>query len=379
METGLGGQRWDDYVLRRGDDFFLFWKELLSSSTRDLLFVVGQGFDPRMKVGVEAILNSGGNGRRNCVVIQFDEGAISPSRLHDALLKENFDGLQSHFTKAGEFITKRVQMWSKDGRRRTGSRNVASVFESPADLAGYTDVVVDISAMPRTLYMPLIAKLLHLVDHWNFDSKVPNIHVVVSDDPDFDQSITGQGLDEDASYIHGFESGIQLEATANIPRVWMPILGEGKVSHFERIYDLVNPDEVAPILPFPCLRPRRTDDLFVEYRSHLMDRLRIEPRNFLFVPEQNPFGVYRQVTTAVKHYSDALQPLGGCKVILSALSSKLISLGCLLAAYELKRMDLTVGIAHVHSTGYRMAGTMPDRVSLFEAWLSGDCYEKEKD
>ena len=158
----------------------------------------------------------------------------------------------------------------------------------------------------------------------------------------------------------------------------MPILGEGKIGYFERIYDLVNPDEVAPILPFPCLRPRRTDDLFLEYRAHLIDRLMVEPRNILYVPEQNPFAVYRQVVAAVAHYSEALLPVGGCQVILSALSSKLISLGCLLAAYELKRMKFTVGIAHVNSTGYTMTKS-PQTIkvpNLFEVWLTGDCYDQ---
>lgn len=349
---------------------------MLNSETRDLLFLVGQGFDPRMTVGIEAVLDCNGQGMRDCILIEYDEGATSPSRAHDDMREQNINRLRGVFGNTSLLSPRRVEMWSADGRRRTGSRNVASLFQKPSDLGGYSDIIADISSLPRTLYMPLIAKLLYLVDNWDMVSKAPSIHVVVSDDPALDQSIVGQGLDEDATYIHGFESGIQLESTADVPRVWMPILGEGKVPHFVKIYDLVNPDEVVPILPFPCMRPRRSDDLFAAYREVLIDRLRIEPRNLMYVPEQNPFGVCREIIAAVQHYSDALRPLGGCKIILSALSSKLISLGCLLAAYELKRMNRTVGIAHVQSSGYAMVGRIPPEVSLFEVWLTGECYER---
>ncbi len=375
INTALSGNRWDNYFLRHGESFYSFWKEFLASAgTRDILFIIGQGFDPRMTLGAAAILSCGGSGRRDCVLIQFDEGSASPSRAHDNIQAENIETINKAFSNTGSLKPRPIEMWSNDGRRRTGSRNIASVVKSSADLVGYSDIIVDISAMPRTLYMPLIAKVLYLLDKWEQKSGMPNLHVIVSEDPDFDQSITGQGLDDDASYVHGFSGEIQLEATANVPRVWMPILGEGKGNHFERICDLVNPDEVVPILPFPCLNPRRTDKLFIEYRADLMDRLRVEPRNFLYVPEQNPFGVYRQVTSAVQHYAEALYPLGGCKFVFSALSSKLISLGCLLAAYELKKSNLAVGIAHVNSSGYAMTNKMPKETDLFEVWLAGDSY-----
>ncbi len=203
-----------------------------------------------------------------------------------------------------------------------------------------------------------------------------NLHVLTSNDPLLDRAIADKGLSDDATYLHGFESGIEQESTADVPKVWMPILGEGKTPHFERIYDLVTPDEIVPAFPFPCANPRRTDDLLLEYRPYLFDRLRVEPANFMYVPEQNPFGVYREIVSAVRHYADALAPLGGCKVVISTLSSKLLSLGGLLAAYELKRIGYSVGIAHVESEGYEIAANTPETVSdnLFEVWVAGEPY-----
>ena len=63
-------------------------------------------------------------------------------------------------------------------------------------------------------------------------------------------------------------------------------------------------------------------------------------------------------------------------MVLSALSSKLLSLGALLAAYELKRAGHAVGIAHVHALGYNMSNP-PSRAKsgeIFEVWVTGEPY-----
>ena len=50
-----------------------------------------------------------------------------------------------------------------------------------------------------------------------------------------------------------------------------------------------------------------------------------------------------------------LNLIGGCKVALSALCSKLMSLGVLLVGYELKTANsLQIGIAHIECQGYDM-------------------------
>lgn len=289
----------------------------------------------------------------------------------------NENAVKDLFKEYGGIATKQIRMWSDDGRRRVGSRGAAEVFVSTDDIKPYTDILVDISALPRSLYLPMLAKMLYLVDGLNGSCK-PNLHILVGDNPYLDQKITAEGLSDDASYLHGFESGIEQEATADAPKVWMPILGEGKIGHFERIYDLVVPDEIAPILPFPCANPRRTDELILEYRSYLFDRLRIEPTNFIYVPERNPFGVYREIRSAIIHYTDALQAIGRTKFVISALSSKLLSLGALLAAYDLKQADYPVGIAHVNSGGYKIhSGPLPQTSAedLFEVWIAGEPYD----
>jgi hypothetical protein len=123
------------------------------------------------------------------------------------------------------------------------------------------------------------------------------------------------------------------------------------------------------------VNPRRSDNLVAEYRDFLFDRLRVEPCNFIYASEWNTFEVYRQIYRTVERYNVALEALGKCKIVVSALSSKLLSVGALLAAYEAKRKGYMVGISHVETHGYKIneqiASCNPE---LFSLWIAGECY-----
>jgi len=371
--------RWYNYVMESGSRLERFWQTHLNTE-RHLLFVLGKGFDPRMCLSLRSLLSAGGIGRRDVIAVEFDEGASSPSRVYEPLVQANWSALQSLVAGRCSLATRLVKMWSDDGRR-IGSRSAAGLFSSLLDFKGYTDIVLDISALTRAIYLPLIAKILYILDEGAEEQRgsKPNFLVVVAEDPMLDCRIQHEGIDDTANYVHHFGGGLEMEATAGFPKVWFPVLGEHKSTQLGRIYDLVMPDEIAPLLPSPSLNPRRSDDMLLEYRELLFDRLRVDPSNFMFASERNPFEVYRQIRRAVVHYREALQPLGGCKVVLSTLSTKLLSLGVLLVAYELKRANIDIGIAHVECQGYTIeSGTKGDggdeQSELFGLWLWGECY-----
>lgn len=371
--------------MRRGCGFNEFWEKHLQSENRNLLYVLGRGFDPRMCNGLRAILNAGGHGLRECLLIEFNEGKNSPSQRYEYLVSENLSILKELIYGKGKLWNKSVQMWSDDGpgRRRIGSRSAGGIFSHILDFVNYTDILIDVSALPQGIFSPLIGKILYLLDHAkenNPNSTVPNLYVIVSEDPELDLRIKSIGIDDNASYIYGFSGDLEIEATAEIPKVWIPILGEGRVGQLERIYALVNPDEICPVLPSPSLNPRRGDDIIIEYRELLFDQWRIEPKNIIYAQEQNPFEAYRQIHRAACHYNRALGPLGGCKVAVSAMSSKLLSLGALLASYDLKKIGMSVGLAHVETQGYEIDGAEDGKKiylqdELFTLWLAGGCYE----
>lgn len=373
--------RWDPYVLRHGQTFEHFWSDHLKAK-RDVLFILGRGFDPRMTTGPEAILQIEGDGRRDCLLIHFDEGASSPSKQHEPLVRDNVKCLNRLFDGRGSIETRLLEMWADDGhrRRRVGARNAAGLLDAES-IASYSDIVVDVSALPRAIYFPLVGKLLYLLDAAGPNRG--NLHVTVAENMNLDRRIREIGPDESASYIPGFASSLDLEASEDIPKVWIPILGEGQATQLERIFNHVSPDEVSPLLPSPSSYPRRGDALLMEYRDLLFDAWRVEPADIIYASERNPFEVYRQIMSTVSYYTTALQPLGGCRAVVSALSSKLLSIGGILAAYDSKRgQGGDIAIAHVEVQGYQIEPGGEAEPSdepavdaeLFTLWLAGKDY-----
>jgi hypothetical protein len=372
--------RWRDYVLSSGSDVPTLWRVLLTERNRDVLYILGLGFDERMCLGLEALLAAGGAGKRDVTVVTFEESPDSPSRNHAPLRTANEERLTRLVSAAGCGLSRRsIKLVSEDGRR-VGARSIAGAFVGQAEFRPYTDVVVDISALPRGLYFPLLAKLLSIFDQPADDGVVRNLHVAVAHSPTLDASTRDEGIDENATYLHGFSAaGFEREANRDQPCVWLPILGRGKRIQLDRILTLVTPDEICPVLPSPAENPREPDDLMLEYRGLLLDQIGVEPRNIIYASESNPFEVYRQIMRSVRDYRRALAPLGGCKAVVSAMSSKLLSVGALLAAYELKASTgdehVDVGVAHVETHGYALSRTKnAPSATLFDLWLAGECY-----
>lgn len=379
-ELNLSQPRWGNYFLQHGTELFEFWSEYLAKGDRRILFVMGRGFDPRMCLGISRLFQLDGITAADVRVIQFDEGATSPSVKFSDHVAENMRRLED--TTYGKALTtvSEIPMWSYDARRRIGSNEARKLFGSVADLGDATDVIVDVSSLPRSIYIPLVAKLLYLLDDAKTAAGIAtkNLHVWVSENPDIDAKITDEEIDEQAEFMDGFRGGLDMEAHRSKPTIWIPFLGEGQKTQLERINNLLQPDEICPVLPSPSRDPRRGDNLILEYREFLFDTLTVDPRNFIYAAERNPFEVYRQVRRTILHYHEALKSLHGCKTGISAQSTKLMSLGALLVAYELK--SLQVGIAHVEADGYNVAAgvydpEIVDSNDIFGLWLFGECYE----
>lgn len=370
--------RWGTYVQEAGPALVDLLRE--QSTNRDkakkVCLILGRGFDPRMLGGIKLLREVFDTTEMVAIVLVFDEGPTSPSRRYDALVQENLAKLKG-IIPDGQIEDRQIHMFSTEGRRVT-SRSAEAAFRSPSELQQFSDIFVDVSSLPRSVYFPVLAKLLFLLDGMD-GTRAPNLFVLVSESAAMDGRIVEEGIDEDAGYIHPFRGGVDRESAAGVPRVWFPLLGERQQLQLTRIYDLINPAEICPLLPSPSVDPRRADNLVMEYREILFDRLRVETRNFIYASETNPFEVYRQLRRAILHYAGALKQLGGSNAVISANSSKLLSVGALLAAYELKRAGVDIAIAHVETHGYTLNGSadmnlLANQSKLYGLWLSGDCY-----
>ena len=375
QQARQAGERWSEYFLVVDDDAHTFWADRLNKSDKPALFILGKGFDPRMPSALALLIDAGFRGTGSSVrAIAYDEGADSPSQRQAQQANENWTRVTELCSGADlDLSVTSIAMRSTDGRL-LGPASALEVFEASAQLTPFSDVIVDISALPRALYFPLIAKLLTICD----EAKAPlNLHVMVTEHPILDKAIADEGVEETAYYLPGFLGEADMQSTADHPLVWIPLLGPGQYVQLQRIRELVNAREISPLLPSPAINPRTADELLLEYRRFLFDELRIDHRSFVYTSEFNPFEVYRQLCSMILHYRMALAPLGGSKAVVSVHSTKLMSLGALLATYDLKQSGVHVGVADVASHGYTLADAdererPPGRV--FSMWLAGEAY-----
>ena len=368
--------RWKNYVLIRGkDEFETFWKAHANEKSRKLLFIVGRGFDPRASMALTQVRAAAGECPIDVIGLEYKDEFSTISTEHAAAATKNWTKITSVMGSLGVASVREIRFRGEDARR-VAARNSADLFADADELVKYTDLVIDISAMPRVVYFPLISRLMFFHDELAKVGKAPNVHVVVSEDPKFDTVTREYGVDETAAYMHPFEGPFIQESKGGQPAIWIPVLGEGRTIQFQRIHELLKAQEVCPILPSPARNPRRGDDIVMEYQKLLFDELHVDPRNFIYASELNPFDVYRQVRRTALHYHQVLSLIGGCRVALSALCSKVMSVGILLVAYELKTTDIQSGIAHIECQSYEIPNETPIDIEPVSIWVAGECYDK---
>ena len=379
MDKDMMNLRWDPSMMIQGQDTSTFWKSHFEDTNKKVLFILGKGFDVRMNIAIGNLLKNCPSINLTCWMIDFEEGKESNSHKYQSYVDLNYAELQS-LLSGQTLIEKNIALWSvkKQGKRhRIGDRQAAGLLTDFSQIAEFTDIIVDISSLPRGVYFSLVGKFLTFIDRYAAINP-PNFFITVSENADIDIRIKEKGLDEDIGYLHGFGGGIELASEHEEPVVWFPILGEDKLEHLEKAHVQIRPNEICPVLPFPSKDPRRSDQLVQNYYQLLFERLNIEPQNLMYVPERNPFEAYIRLTKAIHNYHNSLNILGGCKAVISTFSSKLLSIGTLLSAYELLG-KIGVGVLNVDSQGYEIDDyeemkKLKDHSELFVIWLTGDPY-----
>jgi hypothetical protein len=368
--------RWAPYVFHRGTAFEEFWSSHLTSHPRDLLILAGLGFDPRACDAADTLFRLGGAGQRDAWLLCYDNNQLTTSE-QQAVIETNTQTFDRLFAESRILRKLTIGMRSDRGRSTTCINTKAAVSHL-SDLIQYVDVVVDISAMPRMIALMAVAQLIALFDERSqLGQRTPNLHVVASESVAHDLSVD-ESLDEDVISLTGFSGRLGAESLDN-PKIWIPVLGEGQQLRLARIFDKVQPDEICPVVPFPSRNPRRGDSIIEEHRQILFDEFRVEPRNILYASEYNPFEAYRQVFLVIDRYRDALVELGDCRIFVSPLSSKLLSIGALLACYDHRRQrsgQFHVGMPYVEAAAYGPSRPIsaPDR-ELTSMWLTGEWEE----
>lgn len=330
-----------------------------------LLFVCGSGFDARAVVVLQRLREITGR--------QVDGWMIElPETTTDSdvqpLAEDNRKKIERLITESGGQLRNQPLPDFEDDRSL--GRLISRRFQMSEVLDAYGEVLVEISAMPRSVFFPLIRGIFeraHLpvdeLKHWSGD-----LHVAVCENPDADRDVLQEGTTAMAP-IGGFggESGERSKTT-----IWVPVLGERASDRVHTLFDSLEPDETCPVLPWPARDPRRGDRLLLEYRQLLFETIRIEPRNVIYAAERNPFDLYRALGALRERYSASLSPLGSVGMVLSSHSSKLLSVGVLLTAYEHNLV-----VQHVSPGRYGLRGDVHDVLrdgEIYDLWLTGEPY-----
>lgn len=377
--------RWAEYVLTKGTNpCRQFWESYFQEE-KDVLYILGVGFDPRTVTGINTIYTINGTGKRDAILLRYyqseEEKTVTPEESVSNHQKEIIDLLNRKGAK--HCIVPLIVRSNEE--KSIASIKAYSIITGIDDLANYSDIVVDVSAMPRGVFIPLLNKLLQIIDESNFKNpkRVINLHVVVSENFRLDAKIEDDGTEQTAEFIHGL-SIPDITNTKDFKEVWIAVLGERQLEQFTKIKTSVKPVSTCIVLPFPSENLRRGDELINFYQDKLLNDTDFDFRNIIYADEQNPFQVYRLIKNAIERYNQSFKLLGGCKVVVSSLSSKLLTIGTFLAVYEIKMKErelrsLKIGIKHVESIGHKFDQVSLDKDilqsnELFHLWVAGFPY-----
>jgi hypothetical protein len=362
----VDGMKWEDYVLASGSgEVSKLWSAALEIK-RQVTFVLGVGFDPRALVPLTSLLTQVGNQRVRVVRLGL------PSAGDDDFTRELTQANDRRLRELAQSGVVEVEsiVYPKGVESQAAGLNMSRRIQSSGVIGEKDLVIVDISGLPSTVYFPVIGGLLEASCVQGLQR---DLQVVVCENPELDGIILEEGVASPGP-IRGFRQRSGPDDTSKVTRVWVPVLGEHQEPYIRSIYEFLAPDETCPVLPFPARNPRRGDDLLRELRLLIFDTIGVEPRNFIYADEGNPFDLYRGLCRLSDRYTKALAPVGDVSVVTSVHGSKILSVGTLLAAYE---KDLTVVSAG--PTGYRIQpGVGIDKLTtgdhLMCLWLDGEPY-----
>lgn len=290
------------------------------------LFVMSAGFDPRCTFGLRRFIEATGS---RPSVLAVDPQPRS-TRADEDLIARRASNVVDISNLCGR-PPEAVEYPSVHDDASAG-RLLAHEIASSRRLQLFETVVFDLSAFPLSL---ALAPMLALLEQCGRSGRPRELQVLVTENPELDSAIRDVSLGS-AHLVPGFGRNARRESIPGPVRVWAPVLGVGAGPAMKKVADLLDPQEVCPIAPFPARNPRLADRLFLEHRQLLVDEYDVQPTSIIHASETNPFDLYRKLVRFDLDYQSTLKLIGGARVALSAHGSKLLSIGALLAAFERK-------------------------------------------
>lgn len=365
--------RWGDYVFAGGGESEA--AEMVGAATNAehrSAFVLGVGFDPRCLVGLKAFLEATDEANPLVVRVELPTPDASAQRLTTQLAADH----EREFLDLTSSIEVVSISYPEVTNASSAGPTIARSLTEPSLLSGVGHLVVDVSSLPTSLFFPILKAALSVADRGDLDadSFSGDLQVVACENPEMDRAIVPLGV-ASASYVGGFRPLEHDPAEGGGTTVWAPVVGENSEAALRAVHTLLEPDDVCPVLPFPAVNPRRADALVLEHQVALFDAFQVRSSDLLYADEQNPFDLYRALCALERDYKQALVPLQPTMIAVSSHSSKLLSLGVLLAAYERGMPILAADGLDYEITEDFDLGSVHSANRLCCLWLTGAPYQ----
>lgn len=146
------GNRWDINIAYKGKGVDRFLNEYYKNRDKSILYILGKGFDPRMNKGIKLYADNVNCETLDCLLVDFP--SVSESRYKE-LIGNNYDDLKSILEDKGYGLIEDVIKadFSKDYNKAL--KEVCRQLNK-FGCQNYTDIIIDISSLPRSIYFNLI-------------------------------------------------------------------------------------------------------------------------------------------------------------------------------------------------------------------------------
>ena len=351
--------KWDPCIINRGNDVQVFIEDYFSTVKTKVCLIAGAGFDPRTPAIctrlVQVVLK--------LVGIFIQEERPNPNKNLITLADENIRLLEELLP---DHVRVPIDIFGVDNAV-VGGRNIVKVINEQ-NFSGVSDVVIDISALSIGTSFPMIRYFVERINKPNFPK---NLHIFVTQNPQLDESIVRNAGDT-VSTVHGFPGKWKLDSSSNAAKLWLPQLAHGRKVELQRIYNVVEPHDTCPIIPFPSVRPRHGEELIEQYLNELESAWAVDTRNIIYAAEDDPLDLYRTILKIGNLREQVFEGFGGSLMVLTPSGSKVLALGGLMAALE-----RDIPVVYLEAMGYDYSGVAgPDNKmevpEFIHIWLIGD-------
>ena len=272
---------WENYVLAVGNQAHELWDSMYADREASILFISGIGFDTRGCLVLEAFLDNLKNSSSNvreAKLLLVDFSGYELEEALSTLTNSNEERMRNAFSEFGEIeeVSIRRSESGEDDLSPSMALKLGTERVTDHIINGVTDVILDVSSLPRIVYVSLMAGILRkLIPDFNAPNALyaggVHFQVLVAEDPELDGEIQSLDPSNDTIFVPGFSSALHAESYNAWPLVWFPILGEGRVPQYEKIKQDIESEslETCPVLPHPSRNPKRGDLLLIEYRISL--------------------------------------------------------------------------------------------------------------